>query len=103
MESQRLDKTNEVDFRKGLKMISEDLPKKLKISGANESGGFTEWGTLEWDGDKWFVSGKNPLAIKLLVGKRGMTFGGKLFTLKDRGLFAPLLKGYSQLLVEEIE
>lgn len=79
------------------------LPKKLKISMQSANGKSYEAGTMEWDGDKWFISGKSPMEIKLLIGERGLYFGGKLMTLRDRGLCIPLLRGYSHINVEVIE
>jgi hypothetical protein len=80
-----------------------DLPKKLKFSGATANGEFVEWGTMEWDGEKWFISGEKANSIRIMVGTRGLYFAGKIFTLHDRGLFLPLLNGYSQTQVEVIE
>lgn len=80
-----------------------NIPKKLKISVAENSESLTELGTMEWDGDKWFISGTYKDGIKDIIGKRGMYYGKKIYTLKDRDLYKPLMIGYTGFIVEVVE
>lgn len=79
------------------------LPTKLKISTKTADGSLKELGLMEWDGDKWFISGKYKDGIKGMIGQRGLYFGGRILTVRDRALFLPLTIGYSGLIVDVIE
>lgn len=81
----------------------EKEPKKLRISIIGERGKRTELGTLEWEDNRWYIYGKYKDGIKELLGERGMFYGGRTYTLKDRELYRPLLVGYSAMVVEVIE
>lgn len=84
-------------------MKTNRLPKKLKLSSVLADGSLKELGTIEQDGDKWFISGKHKEGIKSIIGKRGKYFGGKLCTIRDRELCIPLMMGYTYLVTEIIE
>ena len=79
------------------------IPKKLRISSDDGKGIMTELGTMEWDGDKWFITGPYKEGIKDMIGARGMYFGKKIYTVRDRELYKPILVGYSGIKVEVIE
>ena len=79
------------------------LPKKLKFSTKDSDGNLKEIGTMEWDGDKQFISGKCKSGIKGIIGERGLYYGGRTLTVRDRALFLPLTIGYSGLIVDVIE
>lgn len=79
------------------------VPKKLRISTKDADGNPKELGIMEQDGDKWFISGKHKKGISSIIGKRGMYYGGRILTVRDRALFLPLTIGYSNLVVDVLE
>lgn len=78
-------------------------PKKLRISIIGDRGKRTELGTLEQEDDRQYIYGKYKSGINDMLIERGMYYGGRKYTIKDRELYLPLLIGYSTMDVEVIE
>lgn len=72
------------------KTVEKLSPVKIKISMTTREGE-QDIGTLNWTGEMWELDG-NDLDILTDLFDSGMSYGGKVYTVKDHKLYLPLTR-----------